>query len=237
MIKVTVWNEYVHERSDENVRAVYPNGIHNAIADFLRCDDIVVRTATLDDPECGLTQEVLDDTDVLLWWGHMRHGDVPDEVARRVQEAVLRGMGAIFLHSAHKAKPFMQLMGTSCDLTWRESGDKERLWVVAPTHPIARGINGYVEIPHEETYGEFYHIPAPDELVFVGWYSGGEVFRSGCCYQRGYGRVFYFQPGHETFPVYYQPEIQTIIRNAVRWAYNDNRLPELGCIHKETPME
>ncbi len=237
MIRVLVWNEYEHEKKEEAVRAIYPAGIHNAIADFLRAEDVTVRTATLDDPECGLTWEVLRETDVLLWWGHHRHGDVPDEVAQRVQEAVLQGMGAIFLHSAHKAKPFMRLMGTSCDLVWREIGERERLWVTAPNHPITQGIHGFVDIPHEEMYGEYFHIPQPDEQIFIGWYQGGEVFRSGCCYNRGYGRVFYFQPGHETFPIYHQPEIQTILKNAVRWAAPASRIDALGCIHRETPLE
>ncbi len=229
MIKVTVWNEFLHEKFDDAVKNVYPEGIHNAIADFLRCDDITVRTATLDDPECGLTKEVIDDTDVLLWWGHMGHDKVPDEVAQRVQNAVLSGMGIIFLHSAHMSKPFRLLMGTSCSLTWRESGDKELLWVADPAHPIAQGIDHYVELEHEETYGEPYDIPEPDRLVFIGWFEGGEVFRSGACYRRGHGRVFYFQPGHESFPTYYNNDIQTIIRNAVRWAVPVNRVGELFC--------
>ncbi len=229
MIKVTVWNEFQHEKSDDAVRHVYPEGIHTAIAEFLQCDDISVRTATLDDPECGLTKEVLDDTDVLIWWGHMAHGRVPDEVAKRVQQAVLSGMGAIFLHSAHDSKPFKLLMGTSCTLTWRESGDKELLWVTDPAHPITQGLGHYIELEHEETYGEPYDIPEPDRLIFVGWFEGGEVFRAGACYRRGHGRVFYFQPGHETFPTYYNNDVQTVIRNAVRWAAPVNRVGELFC--------
>lgn len=229
MIKVTVWNEFYHERSEESVRAVYPDGIHNTIAGFLKSDNISVRTATLDQPECGLTQEVLDDTDVLIWWGHMKHGDVPDDVANRVADSVRKGMGMIFLHSAHHSKPFKLLMGTTCNLCWREDGDFERIWVTDPAHPIAKGLGRYFELPHEETYAEPFDIPAPDRLVFTGWYEGGEVFRSGCCYIRGNGRIFYFQPGHETFPTFHNETVQHIIRNAVEWANPVHRIDELTC--------
>ena len=235
MIKVTVWNEFYHEKTQEDVKKIYPDGIHNAIADFLRCDDISVRTATLDDEECGLTQEVIDDTDVLIWWGHMKHGDVPDEVVDRVQDAVLRGMGMIFLHSAHHSKPFRRLLGTSCNLGWRENGDMERLWVCAPSSPIVEGLGRYFDLPHEETYSEPFDIPEPDRLVLIGWFEGGEVMRSGCCYNRGNGRIFYFQPGHETFPTFYVPEVQTVIRNAVRWAVPTYRIDKLTC--PNIPME
>ena len=224
MIRVLVWNEYCHEQKSEKVAAVYPNGIHNAIADFLRCDDIEVRTATLydknceiSDPTCGITKEVLDQTDVLIWWGHMAHQYVPDEVAYLVRDAVLSGMGFIALHSAHHSKPFRYLMGTSCNLTWRESGDSELLWVIEPSHPITRGIDRYFKLETEETYGEPFVIPTPDRLLLIGNYSGGEVFRSGCLYCRGNGKIFYFQPGHESFPTYHVPAVQTVIRNAVRF--------------------
>ena len=218
MIKVTVWNEFIHETTHEKVKAVYPNGIHKVIADFLSCDDITVRTATLNMPECGLTKEVLDDTDVLIWWAHMAHDKVPDEIAFRVRDAVNSGMGIIFLHSAHLSKPFRYLLGTACNLCWRESGDSERLWVIEPGHPIAQGLDRFIEIPADETYGEPFGVPNPDKTVFIGTYSGGEVFRSGICYERLNGKIFYFQPGHETFPIYYQAEIQKVIKNAVRWA-------------------
>lgn len=233
MIKVTIWNEYEHEKSDEHVRSIYPKGIHGALADFLQSDEISVRTATLEDEECGLTQEVLDDTDVLMWWGHMAHDKVPDEVARRVQQSVLKGMGMIFLHSAHHSKPFKLLMGTTCNLSWRENGDMERIWVCDPSHPIAKGLGRYFVVEHEEMYGEPFEIPEPDKLVFMGWYEGGEVFRSGCCYQRLNGRIFYFQPGHESYPTYYNKDVQTVIRNAVYWAKPEYRVPELTCPHVE----
>ena len=230
MIRVTVWNEFRHEKTDERVAAIYPDGIHKTIAAFLDTDEeITVRTATLDEPECGLTQEVLDTTDVLLWWGHLAHHEVPDEIVDRVQESVLKGMGLIVLHSAHHSKIFKRLMGTSCNLSWREDGDMERLWVVAPDHPIVQGIDRYFDLPHEETYGEPFDIPEPDKLVFIGWYEGGEVLRAGCCYRRGRGKIFYFQPGHETFPTFYNENVQTVIKNAVRWAAPVYRSNVLSC--------
>ena len=217
-IRVTVWNEYRHEKTHAKVAEIYPDGIHEAIASHLRSEGMDVRTATLDEPEHGLTEEVLAGTDVLTWWGHMAHRDVQDEIVERVRQRVLSGMGLIVLHSGHFSKIFKRLMGTSCDLKWREIGEKGRLWVVEPGHPIAAGLGEYLEVPHAEMYGERFDIPAPDELVLVSWFQGGEVFRSGCCYYRGNGKVFYFQPGHETFPIYYQPEVLRVITNAVRWA-------------------
>lgn len=217
MIRVTVWNEFVHEREHEAIRAVYPDGIHNCIKEFLQCDDIVVRTATLDMPEHGLTQEVLDDTDVLIWWGHMAHHLVSDEVVARVQKRIWEGMGLIVLHSGHHSKIFRTMMGTSCNLKWRDD-DRERVWVVKPSHPIAQGIPAHFEIDNEEMYGEHFDIPDPDEIVFMGWFAGGEVFRSGVTFTRGNGRIFYFQPGHESNPVYRNPVVQQVIRNAVAWA-------------------
>ncbi len=229
MIRVTVWNEYRHEVESEEIRAVYPKGIHGCIAEFLGADEeLEIRTATLDEPEHGLTQEVLDNTDVLIWWGHMAHQEVSDEVAARVQEAVLKGMGFIGLHSCHKAKPFMRLMGTTCNLKWRDN-DRERLWIVLPSHPIAQGVPEQFEVGEQEMYGEPFDIPNPDEVVFMGWFRGGEVFRSGVCYRRGLGKVFYFQPGHESNPTYYHPHIQTIIRNAVYWAKPLVRVDKLDC--------
>lgn len=227
MIKVTVWNENYHEKTNETVQKIYPNGMHNAIADFLRSDEIVVRTATLDDEECGLTADVLAETDVLIWWGHTRHRMVPDEVAFRVCEEVRRGMGFIALHSSHASKPFRYLMGTSGTLSWREDGDKERLWVVKPAHPIVRGLGRYFELPQVETYAEPFGIPEPDEVLLIGWYDGGEVFRSGCTFHRDNGKIFYFQPGHETYPIFYDENVQKVIRNAVYWAMPQYRVAEL----------
>ena len=236
MTRITIYNEFVHEQTDENVHAVYPNGIHEALAGFLRSDETSVRCFTLDTVG-EITDAVLDETDVMIWWGHLRHHLVPDEVAYRVKDAVDKGMGIIFLHSGHHSKPFKLLMGTSCNLTWREDGDMERIWNVCPSHPIAQGIGRYFELPHVETYGEPFGIPQPDEVVFMGWYEGGEVFRSGCTFHRENGRIFYFQPGHETFPIFYDANVQTIIRNAVNWAKPIYRIPVLEAPHVKRPGE
>jgi trehalose utilization protein len=235
-LRVTVWSEFRHEKQHPKVQAVYPNGIHNVIADGLRRHGLDVRTATLDEPEHGLTEEVLLNTDVLTWWGHMAHGDVQDEIVSRVHARVLQGMGLIVLHSGHFSKIFKRLMGTSCDLKWREANERERIWVVNPAHPIAQGLGEYFELPQEEMYGEFFDIPQPDSLVFVSWFQGGEVFRSGCCYFRGEGRVFYFRPGHETHPTYYQEKVQLVIANAVRWAAPVAR-PAMTFGHRPQPLE
>jgi trehalose utilization protein len=219
-IHVTAWNEFRHERDTSHpAHKVYPEGIHGAIAAGLReHPDLEVRTATLDEPEHGLPPAVLESTDVLLWWGHMAHDAVSDTLVAQVQQRVLDGMGLIVLHSGHFSKIFKRLMGTTCNLKWREGEDNERLWVVEPGHPIVEGLGECIELGHEEMYGERFDIPAPETLVLVSWFTGGEVFRSGCCYTRGRGRVFYFRPGHESFPTYFNPDVRRVLANAVRWA-------------------
>lgn len=218
-INVLVWNEYRQEREEARLARLYPRGIHGQLAEVLKTEGgFSVKTATLDEPEHGLTPEVLDGADVLVWWGHMHHDEVADEVVERVRKRVLDGMGLVVLHSAHFSKIFKVLMGTTCNLKWRADGEKERLWVVAPGHPITEGISEYIELPEEEMYGEHFDVPPPETLVFVSWFAGGEVFRSGCCYSRGAGKIFYFRPGHERHPTYYDPAIGRVIRNAVRWA-------------------
>ena len=217
MIKVTVWNEFKHERELEEIKKVYPEGIHNCNAGFLgKCEDIQVRTATFEMPEHGLPEEALDDTDVLIIWSHALQDEFSDEVAERVQQHVLAGMGLIALHSAHFSKVMKRLLGTSMTLKWKH-GEQEKLWCLMPTHPIATGIPEKIEIPKEEMYGEYFDIPKPDDVIFAGWFSGGQVFRSGCTFTRGLGKIFYFQPGHEEYPIYQMPEIQQIITNAVRY--------------------
>ena len=218
-IHVTVWGEFRHEKQNPQVAALYPQGMHEAIAAPLRADaGLAVRTATLDEPEHGLSAAVLDQTDVLTWWGHLAHAEVRDEVVARVRTRVLEGMGLIVLHSAHYSKIFRALMGDTCSLKWREANDKERLWNVYPSHPIAAGLGDYFELPTEEMYGEPFGIPTPDELVFISWFTGGEVFRSGATWRRGHGRIFYFRPGHETYPTYHDQNVQRVIHNAVHWA-------------------
>jgi trehalose utilization protein len=234
---VTVWNEGQHEKTNPRVIKAYPNGIHNAIAEGLRAFGFdSVGTATLDEPEHGLTDEVLAKTDVLLWWGHMAHEKVSDEIVDKVHKHVLEGMGLIVLHSGHFSKIFKRLMGTTCNLMWREIGEKERVWVVNPAHPIAEGLSNYFEIPETEMYGEPFGIPEPDSLVLINWYAGGEVFRGGCCYYRGQGKVFYFSPGHETFPIYYQKEVRQVIANAVKWAAPTNG-PKIPVENRPKPLE
>ena len=225
MADVTIWNEFRHEREDDEVAAVYPDGIHATVADALAggvdgvdAPDHDIRIATLDDPDHGLPPDVLAETDVLLWWGHEAHDEVSEAVVDRVQQRVLEGMGLIVLHSGHYAKPFKRLMGTTCSLQYREDGATERLWVVDPGHPIADGLGESIELPQSEMYGEPFDVPEPDRLVFVSWFEGGEVFRSGCCYRRGSGRIFYFRPGHETYPIYEDDDVRRVLRNAVEWA-------------------
>jgi trehalose utilization protein len=219
LVRVTVWNEFRHEKHPGPIKEIYPNGIHAVIAEFLNAEpDIEARTATLDEPDHGLSDQVLAGTDVLTWWGHMAHHEVRDEIVEKVHARVLDGMGLLAFHSAHFSKIFRKLMGTSCTLKWREAGEKERIWVVQPGHPIAAGLGEYVELPHTEMYGELFDVPQPDNLVFISWFQGGEVFRSGLCYHRGCGKVFYFRPGHESFPIFKDLQVQRIIINAVRWA-------------------
>jgi trehalose utilization protein len=218
MIHVTIWNEARHEQKNPKVAAIYPDGIHGAIASVFAAPEFAVQTATLDQPEHGLTNSVLEKTDVLFWWGHLAHGDVSDQVVERIKARVLAGMGLVVLHSGHFSKIFKVLMGTTCDLKWRESSDRERIWTVAPGHPIAAGLPENILLEGEEMYGEHFDIPTPEELVFVSWFSGGEIFRSGCTYKRGAGKIFYFRPGHETYPTYHHPQIRQVLHNAARWA-------------------
>ena len=236
MLHVTIYNEFKHEQNNPSVAAIYPQGIHTALKQQLENDQISVHTVTLETVET-ITDSLLEETDVLIWWGHMAHNDVPDEVAVRVQQAVLKGMGAVFLHSAHHSKPFKLLMGTPCNLTWREDGDRELVWVCNPSHPIAQGIGRFIQLEHEETYGEPFSIPEPEELVFIGNYEGGEVFRAGCCYRRGNGKIFYFQPGHETFPIFYHPDVIRVIQNAIHWAAPRYRVKHLDCPNVKKPLE
>jgi len=235
-LHVTIWNEGRHEKISPLVNRIYPHGIHGALAEAIRASGHAVCTATLDQPEHGLPGDVLNQTDVLLWWGHMAHEEVSDTVVERVTRRVLEGMGLIVLHPAHFSKVFRRLMGTSCDLTWREAGETERVWVVLPSHPIAWGLEAWFEIPHEETYGEYFDIPAPDELVLISWFQGGEVFRSGCCYYRGAGKIFYFRPGHETYPTFHQLEVQKVIGSAILWAA-PSQGPRLAFGHRPQPLE
>lgn len=218
MVTVTVWNEHIEERTNDAVSTHYSDGIHTTIASALDARGHEVQTATLKEPDHGLTPTVLDETDVLVWWGHRAHDDVDDEIVDRVCSRIYDGMGFVPLHSAHFSKIFKRLMGTPCSLTYRESGERERVWIVDPGHPITDGLDESFVLPETEMYGEPFAIPEPDRLVLVSWFEGGEVFRSGCCYHRGAGRIFYFRPGHETYPVYHEDVVLDVLSNAVEWA-------------------
>lgn len=236
-IKVTVWNEFRHEQRNEAVKKIYPDGIHAVLAAHLsKQPDMTVRCATLDEPEHGLTDKVIAATDVMLWWGHCAHAEVRDDIVAKVQQRVQEGMGLIVLHSGHLSKIFKALMGTSGTLKWREVGERERLWSIEPAHPITRGVGEYIELPNTEMYGEPFGIPTPDKVIFISWFEGGEVFRSGCVWERNNGRVFYFRPGHESYPVYHNPQIMQVITNAVRWVrprlFSSFSCPKIG-----TPLE
>lgn len=220
-LRVVVWNEGLHESTKPEMAQIYPDGMHGAIADGLRDllpADSVITTATLAEPEHGLDADVLAETDVLLWWGHMAHDQVSDEVVERVRRRVLEGMGLLVLHSGHFSKIFISLMGTSCSLAWRNEGERELVWNVDPTHPIAQGVEQPIVIDKQEMYGEFFDIPKPDDVVFISSFAGGEVFRSGVTFSRGRGRVFYFSPGDEAYPVYFHPQIRRVLANGVQWA-------------------
>lgn len=231
MINVTVWWENSVKTAADDVLEVYPNGINECLKDFLNTDESINATSvSLDDESFGLPDELLNNTDVLMWWGHTRHQNVPDELVEKIYNRVMCGMGIIFLHSAHFSKPFKRLMGTTCSLKWRE-GDRERVWNILPSHPIAKNIPDYFELGEEEMYGERFDIPKPDEIVFMGWFAGGELFRSGCTWQRGLGKVFYFQPGHETNPTYHNKYVQQILLNAVKWANPQITADEIKCPH------
>ena len=235
---ITIWNEYLHELANPRVAEIYPEGIHGELAQLMQqhFKAATVATATLAEDEHGLSQEVLDNTDVLLWWGHLAHHKVDDEIVSRVFSRVMQGMGLLVLHSAHLSKIFKRLMGTTCNLRWREADDRELVWTVNPAHPIAQGVPQPVLLERHEMYGEVFDIPTPDELVFISSFSGGEVFRSGCCFNRGKGRVFYFSPGHETYPVYKHPGIRRVLTNAVTWAHQDEVSPVITDESPNTPM-
>ena len=217
-LRVTVWHEFRHEKKNPRVAELYPRGMHEAIAESLRrAAGLEVATATLDEPEHGLSDKVLEATDVLVWWGHIAHDEVQDAIVDKVHQRVLAGMGLVVLHSGHFSKIFKRLMGTTCNLKWREADDREILWVTSPNHPIAAGIDDKLVIDAEEMYGEYFDVPAPEDVVFTSWFSGGEVFRSGLTYKRGGGKIFYFRPGHETYPTYHNPQVLRVIENGVRW--------------------
>jgi trehalose utilization protein len=237
-LRITVWSENVHEHKSAKVKKIYPQGMHAAVAAGLGrlLPYADVSTATLQEPEHGLTEDRLRRTDVLTWWGHMAHDQVSDEVVRRVHARVLQGMGLIVLHSAHYSKVFKSLLGTTCSLTWRNAGERERLWVCNPGHPITQGIDRYFELPREEMYGEPFAVPSPDEQIFLSWFEGGEAFRSGCTWQRGNGRIFFFRPGHEEYPTFHDANVQRVLANAAEWARPQGTWIDT-CPNAKVPLE
>lgn len=237
-LNVTVWNEFVHEKDEPKVQKHYPEGIHAVIAGALAArlgDGVRLRTATLDQPGQGLPEEVLESTDVLLWWSHIAQERVEDELVDRIHDRVQRGMGFIALHSATKSKIFRRLMGTTCCVRWRHADDREFVWTVKPGHPIAAGLPEVFSIPQQEMFSEFFDVPDPDELVFISSYPGGEVLRSGLCYRRGFGRVFYFAPGDQDYPVYHHPLVQQVLANAVLWARPAEPVREAPYLSRNCP--
>ena len=243
IVRVLVWDE-----NPGNAPAdVYPNGIRGAIAEGLNRPDkrapILAATAHLDEADQGCSEVALQAADVLIWWGHARHGQVTEETARRIYTQVHeRGMGLILLHSAHYSKPLQWTLAASGHLKggWRVTSppDREEITVCAPRHPIAEGVRDFT-LESEEMYGAPFEVPAPQCVVFQSHFPlGKEYFPCGICWTvgrgktegftsgpgggvgegQGVGRVFYFRPGHETYPTYYNTTVRKILRNAVLWA-------------------
>ncbi len=240
-INLTIWNEFRHEKNMPSIKKLYPEGMHKAIGAGISADDLNIRYAVLDDFEHGLTEEVVNSTDVLIWWAHCAHAEVSDEIVKRVHKRVLEGMGLIVLHSGHFSKIFKALIGTNCSLKWREVAEKERLWNIEPSHPITQGIADYFELANTEMYGERFDIPQDGKVIFLSWFEGGEVFRSGVTFERGHGKIFYFRPGHETYPIYYNEKVLKIIGNAVRWAkplmFAEHTAPNCQPLEKISPKD
>ena len=110
------------------------------------------------------------------------------------------------------------LVVPNCGLgSWRADGAPSHVEVKAPDHPIAKGVPARFDVKQTEMYNEPFTVPAPDTVVFAESWDKGEKFRAGCCWKVGEGRVFYFRPGHETYPVFHQPETLQIAHNAALW--------------------
>ena len=238
-IRVTIWNEFTHEKHSDEVRAIYPDGLHATIKKYLEPNsDFEIRLAALDDPDQGLPDEVLNNTDVLRWWGHMRHHEVDDALVARICDRVRRnGMGFIALHSAHASKPFGALVGTTGSLSWGDNVN-EIMWTLLPQHPIAKGLPPYIHLDSEELYSEPFCVGNPDEIVFGSWFETGNILRSGCCFYRGLGKIFYFQPGHESCRSFHNENVIKIISNAIYWAaptagFEDPGMPCIGWLSKD----
>ncbi|MCI8623421.1 MAG: trehalose utilization protein ThuA [Provencibacterium sp.] len=239
-IRVTVWNEFYDDPRHPAIQELYPGGVQEYLASVLREEPDMAVTARhfYEDDACGLSDEVLDSTDVLLVYGHILRDNVPeDRVKKLIERVVKEGMGVIFLHSALWMNLFQRLVGPGAYCGYRELGERERVWVVNRNHPIAAGLPSSFVIPHTEVYSEPAGFPDPDELVFISWYQGGEAARSGMVWRRGAGRIFYFSPGHAWYNAMQIPEYHTVIKNAVRWAVPPSSPPPLNRSAELTPLE
>jgi trehalose utilization protein len=240
-IKVLIWDENPSHASKE----LYPNSLRGAIAVGVtgldKASELDVKTAHLDEPEQGVSDQILAETDVLVWWGHARHDLVEDALAERIKDRVHKqGMGLVVLHSGHYSKPFKVTVGGPGHLKggWREADDSETIRVCAPWHPVAEGVEDFV-LDNEEMYGAPFDVPPYETLVFQSRFSvGGETFPSGIAWTvgegidpeftsgpgngknqgEGKGRLFYFRPGHETYPTYLDARVHKVIYNAIRWS-------------------
>lgn len=274
-VRVVVWDEQQPKQ-----RGAYPNFLGNQIASYLKKQPgLSVKSVRMNDPEQGLSSEVLDNCDVLIWWGHRRQQEITPETGQALVERIRAGqLSLIALHSAHWSTPFMEAMNArsrddalaklpeadrgratfelihpfkdkykppkrddsptpraeystaadgapriklylpnSCFPAVRADGMPSHVTAVLPNHPIARGIPAKFTILHTEMYDEPFHVPAPDQVVFEEHWDAGEHFRTGMVWKLGRGKVFYFRPGHETYPVYFEPYPLKILDNAVRW--------------------
>ncbi len=270
-LKVVVWDE----RQPAQKQA-YENFLGNRIADHLKTlPGLSVQSVALDDPAQGLSDEILGDCHVLIWWGHVRQAEVAPEVGIRIVDRIKQGkLALIALHSAHWSTPFIEAMNERsrqdlarlgppsastleipppkrntvpgdndrltpyvqtrkfpdgkvardlhlpicCFPAYRNDGKPSYLRVLKPEHPIVQGVpaSGFT-IPHEEMYNEPFHVPEPDEVILEERWETGEWFRGGMLWTLGKGKVFYFRPGHETYPTYQQEYPLMIVANAVNW--------------------
>lgn len=218
-IRVTFWHEFRHEKTKPAAMALYPDGLHAYLKSVLECDDIEITLAALDDPNQGITDELLENTDVLMWWGHAYHNEVDDELVEKIRQRVYAGMGFLPLHSAHHSKPFQRIIGCTGNLRWGRN-QKAIIWNLAPWHPIAQGVPMSFQLT-EELYSEPFYIPKPDEIIFGTWFEDGNLFRGGLTFRRGLGKIFYFHTGHETVDSLKNENVHRIIKNAIYWCAPD----------------
>ncbi len=269
-VRVLVWDERQKEQ-----KQVYANFLGNEIANHLRSrQGFTVQSVGLDDPQQGLPDEVLDQAQVLIWWGHVRHTEIKPEKGRQIVERVKAGkLALIALHSAHWSTPFIEAMyertridarrrypdaatkiefvpmagflaptydslltpayyalhaggvvkNVRVDLpncvfpSYRHDAKHSRVTMLHPEHPIAQGVPPVFEVSQTEMYDEPFHVPEPDAVIFQETFRDGGWFRGGMVWTLGKGKVFYFRPGHETYPVFKEEYPLRILENAARW--------------------